>query len=598
MESHFPSYCGHSGREEYGTHVTAILRHLGAAFSVNSIPSRRRPAIKVAVVQLITLSAFTAFGRFDLALLASLGLFAVLYAPDAPYRRRLIVVSGVALALFVCALLGIAVGDSAPLLLVAVIVLSSAASFACTALVVGPPSAYFLMLGCGVVNYMVYQHDMPAGHVLIMTMVGGAVAVVGTMAELALQPHLPEKKAVRAAITSVDTYEESEPGEPARALQRKASAALHGAWTALDDAAPLFPRAPWARRRMRTLTALREDIASAEHKFNVRLGDAAAHYFTGNRLDTASSSGLIDRMVGSAGASSGRPKARVLLSHALSWPSENLVTASRVAVATIIAGIVTLALEGEHIYWSTAFAAVALHMGGARIIQSYRAVNRLAGTILGIGLFTLVVWSSPTAWVLVVILVSLQLLVELFVAKQYALATLFITPLALLISVGGQIPDDPWPIMGERLLDTVIGVVAAFIAIWLFGRSMPAKVLRAQTSRTLRSAAAFISAPDAPGPRESLYTDLRLLDSVTGAVTTEEGGSDAVHNGREIANIGYMLIGTRTLDAASWNDARIEKVRSLMINASEEIGAGGRDMDTRIDALLAQLAASIRITER
>lgn len=578
--------------------MTAILRHLGAAFSVNNLPSRRRPAIKVAVVQLITLSAFTAFGRFDLALLASLGLFAVLYAPDAPYRRRLIVVSTVALALFVCALLGIAVGGSAPLLLVAVIVLSSAASFVCTALLVGPPAAYFLMLGCGVVNYMVYQHGVPASHVLLMTLAGGSVAVVGTLAELAVQPHLPEKKAVSAALVAVDTYVESAPGESARPLQRKASAALHGAWTALDDAAPLFPRAPWAGRRMRTLNALRDDVESAEHRFNVRLGDAAAHYFTGNRLNADASSGLFDRMVGSAGASSGRPKARVLLSHALSWPSENLVTASRVAVATIIAGLVTLALDGEHIYWSTAFAAVALHMGGARIIQSYRAVNRLAGTVLGIGLFTLIVWASPSPWILVGILVSLQLLVELFVAKQYALATLFITPLALLISVGGQIPDDPWPIMAERLLDTVIGVVAAFIAIWLFGRSMPAKVLRAQTSRTLRAAAAFISAPDDSDSRESLYTDLRLLDSVAGAVTTEEGGSDAVHNGREIANIGYLLIGTRTLDAAHWNDARIEKVRTLMLNASEELGAGGRQMDARIDSLLTQLAASIEISER
>lgn len=575
--------------------MTAILRHLGAAFSINNLPSRRRPAIKVAIVQLITLSSFTAFGRFDLALLASLGLFAVLYAPDAPYRRRLIVVSGVALALFVCALLGIAVGDNAPLLLLAVIVLSSAASFACTALLIGPPAAYFLMLGCGVVNYMVYQHGVPASHVLLMTLVGGAVAVVGTLAELVVQPFLPEKKAVRAAVASVAAYVESAPGEPARPLQRKASAALHAAWTALGDAAPLFPRARWSRRRMATLNTLRAEVENAEHRFNVRLGDAAAHYFTGNRLNADASSGLIERMVGSAGASSGRPKARVLLLHALSWPSENLVTASRVAVATIIAGLVTLALDGEHIYWSTAFAAVALHMGGARIVQSYRAINRLAGTIFGIGLFTLIVWSAPTAWVLVVILVTLQLLVELFVAKQYALATLFITPLALLISVGGRIPDDPWPIMGERLLDTVIGVVAAFIAIWLFGRSMPAKVLRAQTSRALRSEAAFISSPDDPDTRESLYTDLRLLDSVTGAVTTEEGGSDAVHNGREIANIGYLLIGTRTLDAASWNDARIEKVRALMLHAAEGLGAGGREEDARIDTLLTQLAASIDI---
>lgn len=577
--------------------MTAISRHLLAAFSYNNMASRRRPAIKVALIQLITLSAFTAFGRFDLALLASIGLFAVLYAPDAPYRRRLFVVSGMAVAMFLCAVLGIAVGDSAPLLLLVVVVLSSVASFACTALGVGPPSAYFLMLGCGIVNYMVYQHDLPATHVLVMAAVGGVVAVLGTMAEFVIQPFLPEQKAVDRAVNAVGVYVESEPGEAALPLQRQASAALHAAWTALDDSEPLFPGAPWARRRVKSVDTLRTRTRHAEHQFTVRLGYASTHYFSGGRRTTEYYAA--DHVADAAGYSGGRPAARVLLRHAATWPSENLVTAFRVAVAATLAGVVTLALSGEHIYWSTAFAAVALHMGGARIIQTYRALNRLAGTILGIALFAVIIWASPSPWVMVLLLAGLQLLVELFVAKQYALATFFITPLALLISIGGQIPDDPWQIMGERLLDTVIGVAAAWIAIWLFGRSLPVTVLRTQMSRTLRSAASYIAAPESVGAQESLYTDLRLLDSATGAVNTERLDSGLVGHGRDIANIGFMLIGSRSVDSARWNPSRIDKVRELLTEASDALATkeNARAGETQIEGITAKLVSSIDIAD-
>lgn len=592
-----PFHVGSVQGDEYGTHVTAISSHLSAAFSYNNIASRRRPAVKVAVIQLLMLAAFTAFGHFDLALLASIGMFAVLYAPEAPYRRRLFIVSSVAIAMFLCAALGIAVGDSAPLLLLAVIVLSAVSSFACTALAVGPPSAYFLMLGCGVVNYMVYRHDVPASQVLIMALVGGLLAVAGTMVELAAQPYRPEKMAVSAAVDAVEAYVNAEPGESALAFQRKASASLHAAWTALSDAAPLFPNAPWARRRVASIESLRERTTDAEYRFTVRLGNGAIHYFSGGRRQAGIDSA--EHVASAAGYFGGRAKAGVLLRHAATWPSENLVTAFRVAVAAVIAGLVTLALSGEHIYWSTAFAAVALHMGGARIVQTYRAINRLAGTILGIALFTVIIWVSPSPWVMVFLIAGLQLLVELFVAKQYALATLFITPLALLISIGGKIPEDPWPIMGERLLDTVIGVAAAWIAIWLFGRSLPVTVLRAQMSRTLRAAARYIESPESDGARESLYTDLRLLDSATAAVKTEKLDSGLVGHGRDIANVGFMLIGSRSVDSASWNDKRIDKVRQTLLDASDDLATKGqsRTGESKIEGITEKLAASIDVTD-
>jgi uncharacterized membrane protein YgaE (UPF0421/DUF939 family) len=67
---------------------------------------------------------------------------------------------------------------------------------------------------------------------------------------------------------------------------------------------------------------------------------------------------------------------------------------------------------------------------------------------------------------LVVLVVVLQFVVELLVARNYTLAVVFITPLALLQGVlaTGQLDGQVAGLLGGRLLETAIGCTVAVLA--------------------------------------------------------------------------------------------------------------------------------------
>jgi len=62
----------------------------------------------------------------------------------------------------------------------------------------------------------------------------------------------------------------------------------------------------------------------------------------------------------------------------------------------------------------------------------------------------------------VVIVALLQFAIEVVVARNYGLALIFITPLALMISG----TDDPIVLAGERIVDTLLGAFIALVVLW------------------------------------------------------------------------------------------------------------------------------------
>ena len=67
------------------------------------------------------------------------------------------------------------------------------------------------------------------------------------------------------------------------------------------------------------------------------------------------------------------------------------------------------------------------------------------------------------------VVIVLQFLVELFVTRHYALAQTFVTPLALLMTEMA-VPENPWTLMTDRAIETVIGAgVGMALVILLHG---------------------------------------------------------------------------------------------------------------------------------
>jgi uncharacterized membrane protein YgaE (UPF0421/DUF939 family) len=145
------------------------------------------------------------------------------------------------------------------------------------------------------------------------------------------------------------------------------------------------------------------------------------------------------------------------------WP-QILRAAARGALGTSTAALVALTLGLPRPDWAAvACAAVLVHDASRATLR--RAGHRAAGTAAGIGVAGLVLAVTPGALALVVLVVVLQFVVELVVARNYTLAVVFITPLALLQGAlaTGQLDGPIAALLAGRLVETAIGCALAVL---------------------------------------------------------------------------------------------------------------------------------------
>ena len=202
-----------------------------------------------------------------------------------------------------------------------------------------------------------------------------------------------------------------------------------------------------------------------------------------------------------------------------------------------------------------AFSALVLHQGGPRVVRTYRAVHRLIGTVAGLGLFLVVSFLQPTGWWIVALIVGLQFTIELLVTRNYSLAVALITPLALTVATGGRYADEPWALVGERFLDTVIGVLVALIVLWAVGRRAHHRAVRGDTRRVLREVAEYARGDEQSPAEPTLASALRDLHSAT-ALLSADGHRDSpeARTAEALIHAGYLMLGAhdrRTLAASA-----------------------------------------------
>ena len=151
----------------------------------------------------------------------------------------------------------------------------------------------------------------------------------------------------------------------------------------------------------------------------------------------------------------------------------------RYAGAALVAGALGLASGLPFPYWAQIAAVVPLSAPG-RPAQVERGLHRVVGSTLGIITTGFLLSFPAEAWQLVVWVVILQFLAEMYVLRNYALALLFITPLALLM-VQLAHPQPVGAMLQARVLETAIGVAVGIgfvIASALFDRRMAARRAR------------------------------------------------------------------------------------------------------------------------
>ncbi|WP_286161175.1 FUSC family protein [Arthrobacter sp. MYb213] len=151
---------------------------------------------------------------------------------------------------------------------------------------------------------------------------------------------------------------------------------------------------------------------------------------------------------------------------------EGLFYVLTAGVAGALANIIGSQLEAGHNYWAMVAAVVPL-AGHTTALRVRRGVHRVLGTLAGMLLIALLIVLNPAMWILVVFIGLFQFLAEMLVMRNYFLAQVFITPLAL---VGTSlITGLSTAVMYDRVVETVIGsavgILGVLVGSW-FGTRM------------------------------------------------------------------------------------------------------------------------------
>ncbi|TJZ76548.1 FUSC family protein [Rhodococcus oryzae] len=483
-----------------------------------------------------------AFGHQEQALIFSLGAFAVIYGEGRPYRARWRVVLLAGAALFTAAGLGALVGgtvyrtwpfDSALPALIEVAMLAAVAlvgTYVVSAARLGPPGSFFFVLTCAVATIM-SRSGISAVVIVGCTAIGVVSALVVAMAGALRDRRAPERDAVAAAVRTVNAYVELRNSDaPAVGARHQAATAVHAAWAAVYDAG-LPERRPAADPVRSLLSA------------HLRLVGVARSDDDGPDLELDAPAPQIPLA---------RPDFRYRIRRSFTLDSHACSTALRVLLACLVAGSLSVAVGLDRPDWAVIAAVLVLHQGPDRIRGTVRGVHRFVGTAAGLVLFAALYALTPTGAGLIVLLMVLQFLIELYIARNYGLAVIFITPLAMLIG-GASHPDaDIGPMIRGRFLETLLGVVVALAVLWAVTPHAHRRDLRWTETRTLDTALTLVSGLRATAPTAAAMMALRR-DVQFELIGAGLSAADAAHNERawmqrqwprhlEICTLGYDLL--------------------------------------------------------
>ncbi len=496
------------------------------------------------------------------ALLIASGSVAVVYGERRPYRIRWLIVATAGAALVSSVWIGamsslagsslsvsslsvsslsvssLSVSSLSVSSLIPVLALTAVAAIAVyvvAALRLGPPGAFFPVLVCAMSSYLPGSGIGP-GEAAGFAALGAASALLASVTGVLRAPNAPEQRAVAAAVDAVRAYLDSSDS----AHRHTAGARLNEAWTAVYDAraSALVPE----------LRAAHLAFADAVHRAEPPAADDVP-------LDPFSIENA-DRDVDSPSrvVPLAQPRPLDRLRRSATPVSHASTTALRVVVAALAAGGLSIALGLDRPDWAVLGAVLVLQQGPDRVHGTYRGIQRIGGTMLGVAVFAALFLSPVQGVGTVAAIMALLFAIETTLYRNYGLAVVFITPLALTIGSLSHPHAVLSTVVLDRIVETTLGVACAFAALWLvlphnFRRSLRWSDVRVyEAAAHLHAAALSSPIADCIVPRRALQYEL---------VAAAAAAAEAAHNDRrwtatqwrrhaEIERSGYALL------AACW----------------------------------------------
>jgi hypothetical protein len=507
-----------------------VVRPRALLFALPAAGRRWSAGLRAAVAVALPGTLVVLAGHADVALFVTFGAFAVLYGEGRPYRVRARVVLTAGAMLLLAAGLGAAAGSAAAGSKAAVVTVVSLvailAVYSVDSLRLGPPGALFFALVCGGAMVATEAGADPVA-LLGCTALGGLSSAVVSMAGVVTDRSKPERAAVDRAVRAVDAFARADtPGAEAR---HAAGAAVSAAWNAVHDAG----RGPESELATTLIAAHR------------RFADA-----TGTPAD-------LDETLPGGTLPLARPSVGYRLRRSATLRSHAMVTVLRVGVTCVAAGSLSASLGLTRPHWAILSALVVLQQGTDRVRANVRGLQRFAGTAVGLGVFAVLFQLSPTGLAVVATIAALQFCIELFVPRNYAVAVVFITPVALL--AGGAAATGPvGPVIRDRLVETVIGVALALLSQYLVAPNAHRTTFRWTGSRVCAAALTLLATARTEPAGAAAMTHRRDLQFELEGTT--RAAIDSAHNDlawtrprwpahAELVHLGYDLL------AACWASA-------------------------------------------
>lgn len=151
--------------------------------------------------------------------------------------------------------------------------------------------------------------------------------------------------------------------------------------------------------------------------------------------------------------------------HVAPW-SHQWIAAARITACAALAAWIAFMAGWHHPAWA-AIGAVSVLQGGHLHITMNRALQRMAGTVVGSFLVWAMLAQQPAFWTVVAAIVVFQFLTEVVIGYNYALGQITVTPMALLMTYLAS-PAVAASMPVERVLDTILGAALGIVFAVIF----------------------------------------------------------------------------------------------------------------------------------
>ncbi|MEU5327521.1 FUSC family protein [Streptomyces parvus] len=489
-----------------------------------------KPALSVVAASAVPHLTLLALGRLDLVIYSMAGSLCALYGHGLPYARRARALAGVVLGMaagLAVSLVTASLTGSTAVLIAVGALLAAVQKVLCDATRIGPPAHVIFTFVSSAALFAPQRLDQIPGH-LALTLGAGAFAWLVALAPALVRREGPERRAVAraleaAAVCAADpgprNGDAADPGpdprndsaaDPGPRNRRAAAAAVHAAWRCLLASGRPTP----VRRSLERLVVQAEAAfvapgpgAGAVDPDRLRAW-AALTRGRGPVPTPAPAPGTADELYGidaertALRAREARRTSRRALLCRLGPGSPLLPVAVRTLFGCALAGYLCAALGVGRPYWAIVTAA---SLCQANLTLSWnRALQRTLGNLLGVLVFAAVLpvsRISPLA--LVCCCLFFGFAAEALITRNYWLGSVAVTPMALLVlEFGGAHPAGE--LIGDRVLDTVLGAAAGFLAATLVtNRRAAGRVERAlDATDRARAAAERTGADPAAAPAD------------------------------------------------------------------------------------------------